>query len=98
MTLPNSSPVIDSAMAKWDARWKLAGLFSFALSSVIAQSIPATALAFAFAGVLVVCARLPIRAILTVASVILMGVVPLAVAIPLLGTNGMGDGIALVFR
>jgi cobalt/nickel transport system permease protein len=98
MTALYSSTVIDSTLARWDARWKLAGLLSLALSSAIVQSIPATAFALALAVLLAVCSRLPVRTILTVASVILVGVVPLAVAIPLLGSHGMGEGIALILR
>lgn len=98
MTAPYSSTVIDSPIARWDARWKLAGLLSLALSSAVVQSLPPTALAFAFAVLLVVCARLPVLSILSVASVLLVGVVPLAVAIPLLGSNNWTEGIALVLR
>ena len=98
MTLPRSTAVVDSPVVRWDARWKLAGLFLLALACAVVQSLPATGTAIGLALLLVAISRLPIKAVLLFASVILVGVIPLAVAIPLLGANGMGEGIALVLR
>lgn len=98
MTLPRSTAVVDSPIARWDARWKLAGLFALALSSAIIQSLPVTGLAFSIALILVALSRLPFRELLTFASVILVGVVPLAVAIPLLGSSHWTEVTALVLR
>ena len=98
MTLPRSTAVFDSSIARWDARWKLAGLFLLALSNAVVQSLPATGVAFGFAVLLVAIARLPINGVLLFAGVLLLGVLPLAVAIPLLGSHGWREGFALVFR
>lgn len=98
MTLPRSTAVVDSPVARWDARWKLAGLFALAFAAAVVQSLPATGTAFGLATLLVALARLPIATLLMVASVILVSVVPLAVAIPLLGSSHWTEGISLVFR
>lgn len=98
MSLPRSTTVVDSPIARWDARWKLAGLVPLALSSAVVQSLPAAGLALGLAILLVFLSRLPFNAVLKFASVILVGVVPIAVAIPLLGSHGFTEGIALVLR
>lgn len=98
MTLTLPTAVVDSPVARWDARWKLGSLFALALSCAVVQSLPATGMALAIAILLIAVARFAIRTVLLFATMLILGVLPLAVAIPLLGSPGWEEGIALVLR
>jgi cobalt/nickel transport system permease protein len=98
MTLPRASVIADSPLARWDGRWKLAGLFALGFVAAAVRTPVAAGIALAMATALVVLGRFSAKSIVVVSSIILSGVVPLAVAMPFLGTSGWGESVALVCR
>jgi cobalt/nickel transport system permease protein len=98
MTLPRSLSAVDSPLAHWDARWKLAGLLVLGWSCAIVQSPRMAGIALALALLFVGLARLSLRSALAMSVAILIGVVPLAIAIPFLKADGANEALALVLR
>ena len=98
MTLPRQSATDDSLIARWDGRWKLAGLFVLGLSASIVTNPLVVGIALIVGVILTSLARLSVKSVLLMVSVILIGVLPLALAIPFFTTSGWWESTSLVLR
>lgn len=98
MTLPRQSSTPDSLIARWDGRWKLAGSFVLGLSASIVTNPLAAGIALIVGVILTSLARLSLKSVLLMASVILIGVLPLAIAMPFFNTNRWQESMTLVLR
>ena len=98
MTLPRAAPTTDSPLARWDGRWKLAGVFALGLVASAVRTPGAAGVALAYAVILTTLGRFSVRSILVVTSILVSGVVPLAIAMPFLSSSGWGESVALICR
>lgn len=98
MTKPLPNPLSGSPFARWDGRWKTAGLFFLGLSASIVTSLAGVCAAGVIALFFAVLGRLPIRSAFGVAGFTLMGILPLAVAMPFLSSSGGIESLSLVLR
>jgi cobalt/nickel transport system permease protein len=98
MTLPRAAAIADSPLARWDGRWKLAGLFGLGFAAATVRTPVGAVIALGIAIGLIILGRFSMRSVVVIASVLLSGVVPLAVAMPFLGGGGWGESLALVCR
>lgn len=92
MTLAYRAPNIpDSPLARWDPRWKLAGLLLLALGITTLRSPWLTALGLVIALVLALLARIPRRQLVERMVVLGLGLLPLVLVLPL-SLEGEGRG------
>jgi len=84
MTLALRDPETpDSPLARWDARWKLAGVFVAVLAIAVLETIAASAVAALAAFGAVLLARMPVSAIFGRIGLLLLAVIPVFCVVPL---------------
>lgn len=99
MSLPTRSPTItDSPLARWDPRWKVVVLTLLAVAAGLTWSLPTSAVALGVAAILLILGRVPFAATFGTIQLLLLGLLPLAVAMPLLGSAHWQESITVVFR
>lgn len=98
MSRPSPITARDSIIARWDGRWKIAGLFLLGVSFSILQSIWLSLLAFCVSIILVVLARISLRSFFTVTFTLMLGLLPFAITIPLLSQHGWQHSFTLILR
>lgn len=90
MTLAYRDPTIpDSPPARWDPRWKLAAMLVFALGVAVLQRPAPLLVAFGCTLALLASARLSPRRILDRVALLLLAILPFAIAIPLFVERGL---------
>jgi cobalt/nickel transport system permease protein len=92
------TPIRTSLLSRWDARWKLAGLFLLGLAfALISQPIPA-AMALGISLGLMLIGRVPLEVMFGRLGIVLLAVLPLIVLLPLTHENGTTLAITLGLR
>jgi cobalt/nickel transport system permease protein len=86
-------PVPPSPVARWDVRWKLAGMGFFALTAAFVRTPSMAALFFTVAVILAGLSRLSGRTLLTILATLLALSSPWLVALPLLAEDGWQAGL-----
>lgn len=78
-----SATVVDSPLARWDGRWKLAALAGCCVATALLYSPVSAALAFAFALILCGIGRIPSRTMVSGLGLVGLTMVPVLVVVPL---------------
>jgi cobalt/nickel transport system permease protein len=91
-------PVPDSPLARWDERWKIAGLGAMAVAGSVTESWPVAAGQCGVAFVALTLGRIRPSTVFATTGLLLTGLLPLAVAIPLLSPRGWEPGLTLALR
>lgn len=80
---------LDSPVARWDGRWRLAALLLFAGGAAAVQHLAPAAVAFLASLILAAVARLPVRTVAARVGLLALAVLPFAVVLPFTSENGL---------
>lgn len=99
MSLPaRPLTIAESPLSRWDGRWKVVGLALLAISVGFVSTLPAATLAISTAVVLMILGRVSWAATIGTINLLLLGLLPLAIAMPWLGTATWQDSLTLILR
>jgi energy-coupling factor transporter transmembrane protein EcfT len=99
MSLPTRSPTItDSPLSRWDPRGKVVILTLLAIGAGLTWSLPTAIVAMGVAVILLIVGRVPFAATFGTIQLLLLGLLPLAVAMPFLGTSTWQESFTVVVR
>lgn len=100
MTLAlREAPVPESPLARWDARWKVAGLGVLSVGTALLQSPFTAGIASGLGLLLLALARLPAKQSLARLGLIALPVSVVLLVFPLVsGWAGFGEGLAILLR
>lgn len=92
------TPVPPSVLARWDARWKLAGLLILSVAFALLETIAISAVALGIALIFLLLGRVPVRIVAGRFALILLSVALPLVLLPFTSENGTRLAVTLALR
>jgi cobalt/nickel transport system permease protein len=93
------TPVPPSPLARWDPRWKLAGIGLFSIGIAFLRTPAATGIALGTGLALVLVSRLPLRQTFARLGLFALAVIPVLIVFPLVsGWGGFVEAVTIALR